>query len=79
MRKIALISFLAFGLFSCKYFKKDADNLLVTVHGEKLYYSDIQHLISPNISSEDSLLLVRSLSEKWAKEQLKAENLKNIV
>ena len=70
MRKKALLSILVLGLFSCKYFKQDSDNLLVTVYGDKLYYSDIQHLISSNISSEDSLLLVRSLCEKWAKEQL---------
>ena len=70
MRKKALLLFLVLGLFSCNFFKQDTDKLLVTVYGDKLYFSDIQDLISPGLRSEDSLKLVQAICEKWAKEQI---------
>ena len=70
MRKKALLLYLVLGLFSCNFFKQDSDKLLVTVYGDKLYFSDIQDLISPDLTGEDSLKLVQILCEKWAKEQL---------
>ena len=76
MRKKALLLFLVLGLFSCNFFKQDTDKLLVTVYGDKLYFSDIQDLISPGLRSEDSLKLVLSLCEKWAKEQLLVQKAK---
>ena len=76
MRKKALLLFLFLGLFSCDIFKQDNDKLLVTVHGEKLYFSDIKDLISSDLSAEDSLMLVQSLCEKWAKEQLLVQKAK---
>ena len=76
MSKKALLLFLVLGLFSCNFFKQDSDKLLVTVHGDKLYFSDIQDLISPDLSSEDSLKLVQALCEKWAKEQLLVQKAK---
>ena len=76
MRKKALLLFLVLGLFSCNFFKQDTDKLLVTVYGEKLYFSDIQDLISPGLRSEDSLKLVQALCEKWAKEQLLVQKAK---
>ncbi len=76
MRKKALLLFLVLGLFSCNFFKQDTDKLLVTVHGDKLYFSDIQDLISPDLSSEDSLKLIQALCEKWAKEQLLVQKAK---
>lgn len=76
MRKKALLLFLVLGLFSCNYFKKDTDKLLVTVYGDKLYFSDIQDLISPGLRSEDSLKLVQAICEKWAKEQILVQKAK---
>tara|TARA_B100000886_G_C20423282_1_gene492607 strand:- start:2698 stop:3537 length:840 start_codon:yes stop_codon:yes gene_type:complete len=76
MRKKALLLFLFLGLFSCDIFKQENDKLLVTVHGEKLYFSDIKDLISSDLSAEDSLILVQSLCEKWAKEQLLVQKAK---
>ncbi len=76
MRKKALLLFLVLGLFSCNFFKQDTDKLLVTVYGDKLYFSDIQDLIPPGLRSEDSLKLVQSLCEKWAKEQLLVQKAK---
>ena len=76
MRKKALLLFLVLGLFSCDFFKQDTDKLLVTVYGDKLYFSDIQDLISPGLRSEDSLKLVQALCEKWAKEQLLVQKAK---
>ena len=76
MRKKALLFILVLGLFSCNFFNSDTDNLLVTVYGDELYYSDIQHLMSPDLSDEDSLKLLRTLCEKWAKEQLLVQKAK---
>jgi hypothetical protein len=76
MRKKALLFILVLGLFSCNFFEKDTDNLLVTVYGDELYFSDIQHLVSSGLSDEDSLKLVRTLCERWAKEQLLVQKAK---
>jgi len=76
MRKKALLLFLVLGLLSCNFFKQDTDKLLVTVYGDKLYFSDIQDLISPDLSSQDSLKLIQALCEKWAKEQLLVQKAK---
>tara|TARA_B100000925_G_C21924027_1_gene437225 strand:+ start:21 stop:857 length:837 start_codon:yes stop_codon:yes gene_type:complete len=74
--KKALLLYLVLGLFSCNFFKQDSDKLLVTVYGNKLYFSDVKDLISPDLSSEDSLKLVQVLCEKWAKEQLLVQKAK---
>ena len=76
MSKKAFLLFLVLGLFSCNFLKQDTDKLLVTVHGEKLYFSDIQDLISPDLNSEDSLKLIQALCEKWVKEQLLVQKAK---
>ncbi len=76
MMKKALLLYLVLGLFSCNFFKQDSDKLLVTVYGNKLYFSDVKDLISPDLSSEDSLKLVQVLCEKWAKEQLLVQKAK---
>ncbi len=76
MRKKALLLFLVLGLFSCNLFNQDTDKLLVTVYGDKLYFSEIQDLISPDLIGEDSLKLVQALCEKWAKEQLLVQKAK---
>ena len=70
MRKLPFLYVLIFCICSCKFFHKNSDQLLVTVYGDKLYFSDIKHLLSPDLNSSDSLNLVRQLCEKWAKEQL---------
>ena len=75
-KKALLLLYLVLGLFSCNFFKQDTDKLLVTVYGDKLYFSDIQDLISPDLSSEDSLKLIQALCEKWAKEQLLVQKAK---
>ena len=76
MRKKALLLILVLGLFSCNFFNENTDKLLVTVYGDELYYSDIQHLMSSGLSEEDSVKLVRTLCEKWAKEQLLVQKAK---
>ena len=70
MKKLAFLYILIFLIGSCEFFQKDSDQLLVTVYGEKLYFSDINHLLSPDINSDDSINLVKQLCEKWVKEQL---------
>ena len=76
MRKKALLLILVLGLFSCNFFNKETDILLVTVYGDELFFSDIQHLVSSDLSNEDSLKIVQSLCEKWAKEQLLVQKAK---
>tara|TARA_B100001057_G_scaffold498319_1_gene604962 strand:- start:15 stop:854 length:840 start_codon:yes stop_codon:yes gene_type:complete len=76
MRKKAFLLYLIFGLFSCDLLNQDTDKLLVSVYGDKLYFSDIKDLISPDLSGEDSLKLVGALCEKWAKEQLLVQKAK---
>ncbi len=70
MHKKFYLYFLVIVIFSCNFFHQDTKKLLVTVNGDKLYFNDIEHLLSPDLSSKDSLKLIRSLSEKWAVEQL---------
>lgn len=76
MRKKALLYFLLLGLFSCDFLKKETDTLLVTVYGDELYYSEIQHLMTPGLNKEDSVNLLNTLCEKWAKEQLLVQKAK---
>ena len=70
MYKKFYLYLIVIGLFSCNFLNQDTKKLLVTVNGDKLYFSDIEHLLSPDLSRKDSLKLIRSLSEKWAIEQL---------
>jgi len=70
MGKKALVFILCLGLFSCDFFKNDSKIFLVEVYGNELFYSDIEHLVTPGLSEADSLNLINNLREKWVKEQL---------
>ena len=76
MKKKALLLIVVLGLFSCNFFDKKTDKLLVTVYGEELYYTDIQHLVTSGLSKKDSINLLETICEKWAKEQLLVQKAK---
>lgn len=69
-----LISFLFFITLSCRYLninKGLADEAIVASVGDVyLYKSDLSHLFFNEKSSQDSLILVNSYIETWARKQL---------
>ena len=68
---ISIISLLS----SCQYFdleqkSNDDSRLIASVYNINLYEKDIIDLIPTNSTKEDSLLLVKSIVNSWAKQQL---------
>ena len=55
---------------------KENDYFLVSVHGQDLFYSDIKHLFSDDLNEIDSVRLIKSLCEKWVKEQILVQKAK---
>jgi len=67
---LAILSF-----FSCEFLglqQKDAETNtpIASVYNENLYLEDIESLLPKNITSKDSLVLVRSIINSWATKQL---------
>ncbi len=68
---ISIISLLS----SCQYFdleqkSNDYSRLIASVYNINLYEKDVIDLIPTNSTKEDSLLLVKSIVNSWAKQQL---------
>lgn len=64
---IAVASFLV----SCEYFKPPPkEDVVARVNEDYLYVSDIEKLISDNISPEDSTLIVNNYINRWATQRL---------
>lgn len=57
---------------SCNYFYKQEDDrkALARVNESYLYFDDVSHLFSENISAEDSIIRLTNFINKWAAEQL---------
>ncbi|QQX75686.1 MULTISPECIES: peptidyl-prolyl cis-trans isomerase [Aequorivita] len=56
---------------SCDYFRQETnENAIARVNNTYLYEADIQKLISEDISSEDSTLIVNNYINRWATQQL---------
>lgn len=56
---------------SCGYFEQEPkEGIVARVHGEYLYVSDIQALISENTTPEDSTLIVNNYITRWATQKL---------
>jgi len=73
MKKVYLIPLLLFTA-SCNFFKQASEEEVVArVGNQYLYKSDIQHVVGPGASVEDSTLVVRTFIEKWATQQLLME------
>ena len=76
MSKFFFIPILFISLFSCNLIQKENDYFLVSVHGQDLFYSDIKHLFSDDLNEIDSVRLIKSLCEKWVKEQILVQKAK---
>ena len=76
MGKKAYLFLAVLSLFSCNFFQRESSKFLVEVYGKELYYKDIQHLMTPGLSQEDSSKLLNSICEKWVKEQLLVQKAK---
>lgn len=58
-------------IFSCDFFKKDdAEDAIARVNDAFLYDQDIQGLVPPGSSSQDSTLIINRFINRWALEQL---------
>lgn len=58
-------------LFSCDYFKPSkAPKAIARVNKTYLYIKDIENLVPPETSKEDSIDIVNGYIEKWASQQL---------
>jgi len=81
MRTLVYI-FLLFFLVSCSKEKStDSNRAVAKVHDSYLYVSDLEGIVPPKISKDDSIIIVRNYINNWIKKQLmvrKAEiNLSN--
>lgn len=72
MNKILIIGFLLFGLVGCRYLKKsDPEGLPIARVFEKyLYSSDLKGVVSPGISSQDSVDIVKNYISNWIRQEL---------
>jgi hypothetical protein len=69
MKYILIASILFFSGW-CSKSKNKSDEPLAKVGETFLYKSDLQNLVKPGLSKEDSLSMINSLTEKWIRKQL---------
>ncbi len=73
MKKVFLIPLLLLAV-SCDFFKQaPQEEVVARVGNQYLYKSDIQHIVGPGTSPNDSTLVVRTFIDKWATQQLLME------
>ena len=77
-----LISIIGISLSGCNSLgnngdSKDAKNLIARAGKSMLYKRDISGLINPELSSEDSLIIVNKFVENWIKEELLIQEASN--
>jgi len=67
------LSILILGLLSCgqtEEQKDKEDRKLATVFNRSLYLSDLEGMIPPSVSREDSALVINSFTERWVREHI---------
>jgi len=76
MNKIVLITLAALLCTSCDFFatKMNTEQKIAEVNGKTLYLSDVQNMFPADVSAEDSLILLRSYVNNWARKQLVAKH-----
>jgi hypothetical protein len=79
MKKISVLFLMVFIATSCSYFRVEEkeDNpseIIAIVNTEKLFRLDLKDVIPNNISSEDSIVLVKGYINDWAIKQLLLKN-----
>lgn len=73
MRYITLLS-LVLIFSSCEYFEEQVEeNVVARVENNYLYESDIENLVGPATTKEDSTLIVNLFINKWATQKLLLE------
>ena len=72
MYRVVFWLFICAAMASCRYLdpQEGRKNVLARVNQSYLYFEDIQDLLGPNISSQDSALLIQNQINKWATQQL---------
>lgn len=75
MKKAISFILILIVVFSCKYLGIEQKNTreeapIAMVYDSYLYLDDIKNLIPDNINKQDSVLLVKSLINRWAKQEL---------
>jgi len=58
-------------LTSCSgFFKKKTERPLARVYDDYLYESDMKGVVSPGVSANDSIMIVKSYVDKWVRQRL---------
>ncbi len=71
MRKTSLFLLCILGFVSCDYFNQGPkENAIARVNDSYLFDSDLEGLVSKDISVEDSTLIVNNYINRWATQQL---------
>lgn len=70
-----IIQLIVFGVlltfFSCDYFKEPEEKVgIARVNNQNLFLEDLEGLVQPNTSKEDSILLVNDFINRWASQRL---------
>ena len=77
--KILLVAVLLTA-YSCKRFPFAEHNaILAEVEDKKLYLHDVSPIFTPNMTSEDSLKILRSYVDQWVKKQLKIKEAERML
>lgn len=74
MRKLVVVLTLLGSFTACSYFEKEQEQDVIARVGDKyLYRTEVQKVISDDISREDSINIVTNYINVWAKKQLLVE------
>lgn len=70
MKKPVYFSLMLFLIIACTHDKITDEKPLARVFDEYLYPSDVKEILSDAENKEDSLILIKNFTEKWAKKQV---------
>ncbi|MCR9183357.1 MAG: peptidyl-prolyl cis-trans isomerase [Flavobacteriaceae bacterium] len=69
--KPTLLLFILFFFSSCHFFEKEIDKEVIAKVGSHfLYRDDLENIVGPGTSKEDSIVMVNTFIDKWATQQL---------
>lgn len=69
--KPTLLLFILFLFSSCHFFEKEIDKEVIAKVGSHfLYRDDLENIVGPGTSKEDSIVLVNTFIDKWATQKL---------
>lgn len=74
-RKVSVIWWIPLLLISCQFLSKEEaeesnDKVLAEVHGKELLMSEVETMLPPGLSAQDSTARIRAHVERWVKETL---------